>query len=63
MNFKNKIILGAIFLLSGCTTNKMYYWGDYSSSLYQYKKNLTQESLDHHISELLEIVEKSNARN
>jgi len=63
LNLRTKIILGAIFLLSGCANNTMYYWGNYSNSLYQYKKNLTQESLDRHISELLEIVRKSNARN
>ena len=38
----------------------MYYWGNYSSTLYHYKKNLTDEKLAEHKKSLLEIITKSN---
>ena len=51
-----------LFLLCGCVTQhkSMYYWGNYSSTLYHYKKNLTDEKLAEHKQSLLEIINKSN---
>ena len=40
----------------------MYYWEDYSKTLYKYKKDLTPEMLDKHKIELLKIIEKSEKK-
>ena len=48
-----------LFLLFGCATQPMYYWGNYSSTLYHYKQNLTDEKLADHKKSLLEIINKS----
>lgn len=37
----------------------MYYFGNYSESLYQYEKNQTQASLLNHTTELQRIIKKS----
>lgn len=48
----------------GCaTSNDMYYWGDYSDSLYDYKKDPGVESLAEHKEVLENIIEESNERN
>tara|TARA_Y100001970_G_C14217497_1_gene850580 strand:+ start:1508 stop:1861 length:354 start_codon:yes stop_codon:yes gene_type:complete len=64
---KFKIInLFIIFIFYSCVptpSNRLYYWGDYSNSLYNYKRALTQESLDLYIAELYKIIEKSNEFN
>lgn len=57
-----KILLTIVFVLlfTGCAnTNNLYYWGDYSSTLYSHKKNMTEASSKKHFSELNEIIEKS----
>jgi hypothetical protein len=56
------IILLLIVLIMGCTPQTMYYWGDYSNSLYKVKKDATPEMLDKHKIELLEIIKKSNEK-
>ena len=59
----NKIIyLFFILLIAACTQPPMYYWEDYSKTLYKYKKDLTLEMLDKHKTELLEIISKSNEK-
>jgi len=51
-------------LLSGCATQKpLYYWGNYSSSLYKYKKAPTEENLKAHQAVLLKIIDESNKLN
>ena len=60
---KNSLIyLLVFFLVSACAvqTTPMYYWGDYSTTLYHYKKNLTDEKLIEHKNSLLIIIKKSN---
>ena len=46
------IYLPLILVIFSCTTQQtpipMYYWGNYSSTLYNYKKNLTDEQLIEH---------------
>ena len=56
-SFKYLLLL---LLLFGCATQPMYYWGNYSSTLYHYKKNLTDEKLAEHKKSLSEIITKSN---
>lgn len=61
------ILLFIVFLLIvssiGCAPKQMYYWGNYSDTLYAYKKNSNDETLLKHMQELNKIVEKSNKRN
>ena len=56
------IVLLFVFLIVGCTPQTMYYWGDYSNSLYKMKKDATPETLDKHKIELLDIINKSNEK-
>jgi hypothetical protein len=50
--------------LAGCATQKpLYYWGNYSSSLYKYKKSPTEENLKAHKAVLLKIMEESSKMN
>lgn len=63
---KNKIgffllIFPLSFIAFGCATaNKMYYWGDYSNSLYSCRKQATEENLLKHKQILENIIEESN---
>lgn len=52
----------AIFLV-GCAAPKMYYWGDYSDSLYRSKKYPSDESVLKHQQSLENIVEESKKNN
>jgi len=61
---KNKILPSFVILIIlttvGCaTSNTNYYWGDYSSTLYNLKKSPGDDSLNKHIEELKEIISKS----
>jgi len=49
-------------LITGCAPQPMYYWGNYSDTLYKYKKNATPEMLDAHKTELLSIISKSEQK-
>ena len=51
------------FCLLVCGAPKMYYWGDYSNSLYSCRKNATEANLLKHKQVLENIVEESNKRN
>lgn len=51
------------FSFAGCAPKKMYYWGDYSKSLYSYRKNASEETLLKHQQTLENIIETSNAEN
>lgn len=56
----------ALIILSGCVTpvsQSNLYWGNYSQTLYQVKKEPGAESNKAHEKELLSIVEESNKRN
>lgn len=61
-----KIIVSLVFVLFciGCSAkNKMYYWGNYSDSLYHAKKDPCVESLAEHKKVLENIVKESKKRN
>ncbi len=65
---KNILLFATVALLlsfiGGCATSTpMYYWGDYSDTLYQRKKNPGEETLLEHMQVLEKIVEESKARN
>jgi len=55
------ILIMTVFI--GCLPPKMYYWGNYSGTLYNYKKGLTPELLEKHKGELREIIDKSDEQN
>lgn len=64
----NHIKLGCIvvlaILLSGCAgQQRMYYWGDYSETLYQSKKNPSDQSVLKHQQSLEKILEESQKNN
>lgn len=52
------VLLLTIFVI-GCLPPKMYYWGNYSNSLYHTKKNPTEESVLKHQQALENIIEES----
>ncbi len=56
------IIVSAIITL-GCAAPKMYYWEDYSKSLYNYKKTPSDETMARHKQGLLKIIEVSQQNN
>ncbi len=62
-----KIILISLMLIFAsmisCAAKKMYYWGDYSTTLYAYKKDSNEESLLKHMKDLENIIEVSNRKN
>ena len=65
---KNKILPSLIIILIltsvGCaTSNTNYYWGNYSDTLYNLKKNPGDDSLSKHIEELKRIISKSTDKN
>jgi hypothetical protein len=39
-------------LLAGCVPPTLFYWGDYSSTLYEYKKNPDDKTLKAHMQQL-----------
>lgn len=60
---KNNVILvmglvGFVGVLSGCATtdNSLYYWGNYSTTLYNYTKEPSSKTRAAHKKELLSIV-------
>ena len=65
---KNSILSLLIIILIltsvGCaTSNTNYYWGNYSSTLYNLKKNPGDDALNKHIKELKRIISKSKDKN
>ena len=58
-------IILSMLVFNGCVhkNTSMYYWGDYSKSYYNYKKNPGEESMLNHKKVLEDIVEQSKAQN
>jgi len=48
---------------AGCAPKKIYYFGNYSSTLYSFEKNQTDELLLKHQQELETIITKSETKN
>lgn len=62
--FLTSVVLGS-FLLTGCATQVTeagYFWGNYSTTLYDYTKSPSEETLEAHVTELREIIEASDER-
>jgi hypothetical protein len=56
MNIKNLFYLFSLVFLIGCAPQPLFYWGDYSSSLYDYKKSPDEKTLAAHEKSLLDII-------
>jgi len=56
-------LLFILYFLIGCATNKLYYWGDYSKTLYSFRKDASDENLLKHKATLENIIEESGNRN
>jgi len=63
----NRLSLGltlfAALYLSGCAAPSMYYWGNYSNTLYHSKKAPSEESALNHQQSLEKIIDESKTRN
>ena len=63
----NHLKIAGIFILvlflSGCAPQRMYYWGDYSNTLYNSKKNPSDKSVLEHQQALEKILEESQKNN
>ncbi|BBO79723.1 lipoprotein [Desulfosarcina ovata subsp. sediminis] len=57
------IVFSSFIFLIGCAPKRMYYYGDYSKSLYHYEKNHNDESLNKHKQELETIISESESKN
>jgi hypothetical protein len=58
------ILFLMISFIVGCATQEpLYYWGNYSQTLYKYKKLPKEDSLAAHKACLVNIIEESNKRN
>lgn len=64
---KNKIKFISFFvvmvLFSSCTYKGMYYYGNYSNTLYSLKKEPTKENIENHTNELKRIIDFSIENN
>ena len=60
----NFFLVVTITIISfGCASKPMYYWGNYSDSLYHAKKDPGVESLAKHKEALENVIDESNKRN
>ena len=58
------LLLLIVFLSSGCVAHtQLYSWDKYSNTLYQYKKDPTDENLQNHKEMLLLIMKNSENKN
>jgi len=57
------ILLFVCATMMGCAASPMYYWGDYSDTLYKYKKAPSGETLNAVITSLDDIIQESKKRN
>ena len=59
---KTIFIISTLSLMLGCITqlsDSKFYWGNYSQTLYQFKKNPNKKTSRQHKKELMRIIEKS----
>lgn len=59
------LAFGLSLIIVGCatTSNDTFYWGDYSTTLYDFKKNPGEETLEAHKKALLSVMEVSARKN
>jgi len=56
-------VLSLIIVGCGTTSKDTFYWGNYSTTLYDYKKNPGEETYEAHKKELLSLMEISAQKN
>ena len=56
------ITLTLLTALYGCKSTNIYYWGDYASSLYDYKHEPSQKTLDKHLAEIKDIIANADKK-
>jgi hypothetical protein len=54
------IVILIVLVFTGCYQTTLYYWGNYSNSLYNYKKLETEENLNKHIKSIEKIIKQSD---
>jgi len=59
MRKKLILLVFLIILISGCVQTSIYYWGNYSDTLYKYKKAPSDETLIKHIKSIEKIIKES----
>jgi hypothetical protein len=57
------IIFTISMLFTSCAAPGLYYWGDYPKTLYKYRKNADESSLNNHVEQLEKIIQTSKRRN
>lgn len=62
-NLKIFCLIVLFISLSGCASQRMYYWGDYSNTLYQSKKHPAENSLLSHQQAIETIIVESGKNN
>lgn len=55
-------LLAGLFFV-GCAPQAMYYYGNYSQTLYSFKKTMNEKTLTRHTQELEKIIKESKKRN
>ncbi len=61
--YKWFILLLLIVILPGCKPETLYYWGDYSSTLYAYKKSPDDKTLVKHKNAIQDVIAISQRKN
>jgi hypothetical protein len=58
ITLRRMMILGCLVFFTGCATTdgQLYYWGDYSNTLYRYTKEPSPKTREAHRRELVKIV-------
>ena len=62
MKIKSIFLIFVLIVLYSCTPTGLYYYGNYSNTLYNFKKAPTDKELLIHIEELDEIIKISNKK-
>ena len=63
MNRKCSLCFFILVFLAGCAPQEIFYWGDYSTTLYDYKKNPDEKTLAAHKKSLIDIIAVSPQKN
>lgn len=60
---KYLVVLFCVIMVGCGSTKDAFYWGNYSSTLYQYKKNPDEKTLENHKKEIVKIIEYAAKKN
>ncbi|MDP8210281.1 MAG: DUF4810 domain-containing protein [Candidatus Stygibacter australis] len=63
MKMKSFFLTLMLLFLAGCIPQTLYYWGSYSSTLYKYKKDQSDENLQKHKNSIKYIIKRSPSLN